>query len=122
MRKWKKGAIASAVLFTCLISDAYFPEIEVVQTVSAFGGLLSSFILIGLVFVFVLQLGGVWPKRFSPLSVQEKIVKTKIVGIYECAHCMRQYSDSQICPHCGSPYRRTLKETTEEEIIEKWKK
>jgi uncharacterized cupredoxin-like copper-binding protein len=120
MRKWKQGVIALLIFFVA-VALMTATENLTLRTVSLFAMFFSILYAVGLVLFFIFQpIHGWAKKRWAKLKIEEKVVKTKIVTIYECSHCKMQYSDSSICPNCGSPHRKTI-EKTEEEKIEKWK-
>jgi len=116
-----RGTIALVVFFVAMAvvtaADNY-----TVKALASFAFLLSLLYAFGLVFVFLFQRMRGWSREKSMLKIEEKVVKTKTVTLYECGHCKAQYSNAQTCPNCGSPYRKTLVEKTEEETVEKWKK
>ena len=125
MRKWKQGVIAVLLFFFSLAFMAVAAENNLTSTL----GVLSFFVMmfsmlyaLGLVVFFVFQMIHGWSKkRWAKLKIEEKVVKTKVVTVYECGHCKMKYSNSQTCPQCGSPYRKTVEEKIEEETVEKWK-
>ena len=122
MRKWKQGVIALVIFFVA------FPFVtvtgnEAVSILAVSLLFLSAIYAVLLVVAFTIQQTHGWmKKRYSKLEIEEKVVKTKLRTIYECGHCRAHYSDSQTCPQCGSPYRKTIEEKTEEETVEKWKR
>ncbi len=122
LRKWKQGLILLIVFF------AAFPLITISHNsvVSGFAIFLlvfsAAYAVVLVSFFFVQQTQRGVRKRFGKLSVEEKLVKTRIMILYECSNCMRRYVDSDACPYCGSPYRRTVRETSQEETVEKWTK
>ena len=124
MRKWKQGVIASVVFFIALalVAVSGYTENLILGVLSFLVMMFSMIYALGLVVFFIFQMIHGWSrKRWSKLRIEEKVVKTKIVTLYECGNCKTQYSNSQTCPQCGSPYRKTVVEKTEEETVERWK-
>jgi len=125
VRKWKQGVIAVLLFFFSLALIGVSAESNLMSTLGVLSFVVmmfSTLYALGLVVFFVFQQTLRWSKRrWAKLKIEEKVVKTKVITVYECGHCKMQYSNSQTCPHCGSPYRKTLKEKTEEETVEKWK-
>ena len=117
MRKWKRGVIALIVFFLAGALQLNTEDFTL-KFLSGLVFIFSGLYGVGLVVLFLFQR---WSKERSKLKIEEKIVKTKIVTLYECGHCKTQYSNSQTCPQCGSPYRKIVEEKTEEETVEKWK-
>jgi hypothetical protein len=113
MRKWKRGVIALIVLFLTGVVNYYMKEFW-----SGLAFIISGLYGVGLIVLFLFQR---WSKERAKLKIEEKVVKTKVIAVYECGHCKTQYTKSQTCPKCGSPYRRTVEEKIEEETVEKWK-
>ena len=119
VRKWKRGVIALVVFFSALALVTMGNL--TVGVLSVFAMFFSFLYAVGLVVLFTFQQISRWSKERSKLGVEEKVVKTKTTTVYECGHCKKQYSDSQVCPQCGSPYRKTVEEKSEEKRVEKWK-
>ncbi len=130
MRKWKQGVIAVVLFFVSVAVIGITADLEannqsaltIVFVVIFFFSLAYA---AGLVVFFVFGQFFGWSKRrfgARELGIEEKVIKTKKVAMYECGNCKMLYSDSQNCPQCGSPYRRVVEQKTEEEIMEKWKK
>ena len=121
MRKWKRGVIALIALFPTGAIN-YTAEDYTVKALSGFAFVFSGLYGLGLIGLFLFQKMEKWSKEKSKLKIEERVVKTRVVIVYECGHCKMQYSNAQTCPQCGSPYRKTVAEKTEEETVEKWKK
>jgi len=118
MRKWKQGLIALVVFFVA----APLTYITGNPTVSIIAVVILLFSMAYMIFLVVFFLIQRWAEKGKGKPMmEERIVKTKITTMYECGHCKTQYTNSQTCPQCGSPYRRTIDEKTEEEVVEKWK-
>ncbi len=122
MRKWILGTISLAIIAVSTIVIT-FAEDYSIDTIAITIMLFCIVFGLGLIVSFMYPRILGWTKsNFSKLSVEERLVRTRVITIYECGNCQRQYNNIQVCPFCGSPYRRTVKETTEQEITEKWNK
>ncbi len=131
MRKWKQGVVAAVLFFVSFAvvgittADGETDNLSTLTIVFVVILLFSFAYAAGLVVFFVFGQFFGWSKRrfgARQLGIEEKVVKTKKLAMYECGNCKMLYSDSQNCPHCGSPYHRVVEQKTEEEIMEKWKK
>ncbi len=112
LRRWKQGVIAFVASFLAL---ALLSLIRVNISLKLQDIVIPVLPVFFAMYIFPTIYRWLRDRRERPI-VPDRVVRTKIVAIYECANCMGQYSKSETCPNCGSPYRRTLKETTEEEI------
>lgn len=119
MRKWKQGVIAVLVFLVSLALVATGDLILGALSVIAMG--FSMIYAVGLVVLFVFQQIYRRSRKESKPKIEETAVKPKTVTVYECGHCKNQYSNSETCPLCGSPYRKIVEERTKEEKVEKWK-
>lgn len=81
MRKWKQGLITVVAFFIAIgFLASGNPALEIVGFLAVF---FSMFYSVALVIAFMYQQVHRWTKRnLSRLSVEEKLVKTKIMTIY----------------------------------------
>lgn len=119
VRKWKQGVVALVVFFVSLAlvatGDLTLGAISVIALI------FSAIYAVGLAVVFIFQqILGQLRKGSKPM-VEETAAKPRIVTVYECGHCRNQYSNSETCPLCGSPYRKIIEERTKQERVEKWR-
>ncbi len=114
MKEWLQGviAIAVSVIGLVLLMFGYLADNWPLAALSFVA--MSLAILYGLGLMITLAIRG----EKKAQEKQQPVLRTKTTTVYECGKCKRQYINSQTCPYCGSPYRRTIKETTERDTLE----